>query len=203
LGPKPAITREQITVLLQAMRQGDQSAASKLIPLVYPDLRRLAARLMREERRGHTLQPTALVHEVYIKLIGAIKLDWQDRAHFFAVAARMMRRILADYGRKRGADKRGGSRRKVDLEGLLLAKEQDLDTILTIDSLLSRMEKIDARLCRVVELRYFGGLSEQETAAALGVAAITVEREWKLAKAWLYGELTRGARREPPIVGEN
>ena len=203
MGPKPAITREQITVLLQAMRQGDQSAASKLIPLVYPDLRRLAARLMREERRGHTLQPTALVHEVYIKLIGAIKLDWQDRAHFFAVAARMMRRILADYGRKRGADKRGGSRRKVDLEGLLLAKEQDLDTILTIDSLLSRMEKIDARLCRVVELRYFGGLSEQETAAALGVAAITVEREWKLAKAWLYGELTRGARREPPIVGEN
>jgi len=203
LGPKPAITREQITVLLQAMRQGDQSAASKLIPLVYPDLRRLAARFMREERRGHTLQPTALVHEVYIKLIGAMKLDWQDRAHFFAVAARMMRRILADYGRKRGADKRGGSRRKVDLEGLLLAKEQDLDTILTIDSLLSRMEKIDARLCRVVELRYFGGLSEQETAAALGVAAITVEREWKLAKAWLYGELTRGARREPPIVGEN
>lgn len=203
MGPKPAITREQITVLLQAMRQGDQSAASKLIPLVYPDLRRLAARFMREERRGHTLQPTALVHEVYIKLIGAMKLDWQDRAHFFAVAARMMRRILADYGRKRGADKRGGSRRKVDLEGLLLAKEQDLDTILTIDSLLSRMEKIDARLCRVVELRYFGGLSEQETAAALGVAAITVEREWKLAKAWLYGELTRGARREPPIVGEN
>ncbi len=191
MDPKPSGVPQQITFLLHEMRQGNREAEAKLIALVYPDLRRLAGRFMRAERRGHTLQPTALVHEAYLRLAGAAHRDWQDRVHFFAVAAGMMRRILADHARKRGANKRGGSRLKVDLEEFVLVVGRDADTIIQIDSLLSRLEQIDARLCRVVELRYFGGLTEQETAEALGISAVTVRREWKLAKAWLYGELTR------------
>jgi RNA polymerase sigma-70 factor, ECF subfamily len=173
------------------MRHGNRDAESKLISLLYPHLRRLAARFMRGERRDHTLQPTTLVHEAYLRLTGAAELDWRDRAHFFAVAAGMMRRILADHARKRGASKRGGSRQRVELDEVLVVTGQDPDKILEIDTLLSRLEAMDPRLCRIVEMLYFGGLTEQETAEVLGISAVTVKREWKLAKAWLYEQLTK------------
>ena len=175
------------------MRHGNRDAESRLITLLYPQLRKLAARFLRGERRDHTLQPTTLVHEAYLRLKGAAELDWRDRAHFFAVAASMMRRILADHARKRGASKRGGSRQRVEFDDVLVVTGHDPETILEIDRLLCRLEKIDPRLCRVVELLYFGGLTEQETAEVLGVSAVTVKREWRLAKAWLYEQLTKGA----------
>jgi len=174
------------------MRQGNREAESKLITLLYPHLRRLATHFLRNERRDHTLQPTALIDEAYLRLRGAAERDWQDRAHFLAVAAGMMRRILTDHARKRRAGKRGGLRHKVDLGDALLVTCQDADTILEIDILMSRLKEIDPRLCRVVELRYFGGLTEQETAEVLRISAVTVKREWKLAKAWMYEELTKG-----------
>ncbi len=189
--PKPSVAPGQITHLLCEMRQGDPKARSKLVALLYPDLRRLAAHFMRGERRNHTLQPTALVHEAYLRLAGTAEPDLQGRAHFFALAAGMMRRILADHARKRGADKRGGSREKIDLDRVLLATDQDLDTILEVDVLLTRLEQIDARLCKVAELRYLGGLTEQEVSEVMGISVITVKREWRLAKAWLAEELSK------------
>lgn len=189
---KPIVAPVRITYLLQEMRHGNRDAESKLISLLYPHLRRLAARFLRGERRDHSLQPTALVHEAYLRLRGAVELDWRDRAHFFAVAASMMRRILADHARKRRASKRGGSRQRVELDEVLVVTGQEPDTILEIDSLLSRLEVIDPRLCRIVELLYFGGLTEQETAEVLEISAVTVKREWKLAKAWLYEQLNKG-----------
>jgi RNA polymerase sigma-70 factor (ECF subfamily) len=190
---KPSVAPGQITHLLYEMRQGDREAGSKLMSLLYPDLRRLAAHFMRGERRNHTLQPTALVHEAYLKLARGADPDLQGRAHFFALAAGMMRRILADHARRRGAGKRGGSREKVDLERVLLATGQDLDTVLEIDVLLSRLEQIDARLCKVAELRYLGGLTEQEVSEVMGISIDTVKREWRLAKAWLSEELSKRA----------
>jgi len=188
---KSSAESEQIGSLLRELRLGNRDAESKLIALLYPSLRRLAGRFMRGERRGHTLQATALVNEAYIRLAGAAERDWQDRAHFFAAAGSIMRRILVDYGRRKVASKRGGARRRVDLDELLLAARQDLDTMLLIDGLLSELEQVDPRLCRVVESLYFAGMTDEETAEVLGISPVTVKRDWKLAKAWLYEEITR------------
>ena len=180
----------QITELLQELRAGKDVASSRLIDAVYPELRRIAARCLRAERSDHTLQPTALVNEAYLQLVGQIDKDWQNRAHFFAVAAQVMRRILVDYARKRKANKRGGGQEKVEfVESLVIVKER-LDVVLAIDAALTRLSLLDARQSKVVELRFFGGLTEHEVAEVLGIAIRTVRRDWNVARAWLHGELS-------------
>ncbi len=178
-----------ITHLLKEWSAGDPQALDRLTPLVYEELRHQAARYLRRERRSHTLQTTALIHEAYLRLIDAKDVHWQSRAHFFAIAANLMRRILVDHARRRDADKRGGSRVRVQLdEALAVADEADVD-LLAIDEALDRLAVIDPQQARVVELRFFSGLSVEETAAALGVSPKTVKRDWSVARAWLRREI--------------
>ena len=171
-------------------RKGDEQALAALLPLVYDELRRLAARYMRRERPGQTLQATALVHDAYLRLLRDSHLSWQNRAHFFGIAARSMRQILIERARTRGAAKRGGSRIRVTFEPGLIAAAQapELD-LEALDEALTRLAALDAELARVVEVRFFGGLSIEETAEALNVSPATVKRRWTLAKAWLAREL--------------
>jgi len=178
-----------VTLLLKKLADGNQDAAGELIPVVYDELHRLAVRHLRRERQDHTLQPTALVHEAYIKLVAQRDADWQSRNHFFAVASKLMRRILVDYARQHLRAKRGGGHTKVSLEEVALVSPQRPDGMLAIDESLSRLEKLDERQARIVELRYFGGLTIEEAAQVLGVSPTTIRREWASAKAWLYGEL--------------
>lgn len=178
-----------VTLLLKKLADGNQDAAGELIPVVYDELHRLAVRHLRRERQDHTLQPTALVHEAYIKLVAQRDADWQSRNHFFAVASKLMRRILVDYARQHLRAKRGGGHTRVSLEEVALVSPQRPDGMLAIDESLSRLEKLDERQARIVELRYFGGLTIEEAAQVLGVSPTTVRREWASAKAWLYGEL--------------
>jgi RNA polymerase sigma-70 factor, ECF subfamily len=180
-----------VTSLLKKLADGNQQAADELIPMVYEELHRLAVRHLRRERQDHTLQPTALVHEAYIKLVAQRNADWQSRNHFFAVASNLMRRILVDYARRQLRGKRGGGQTKVSLENAPLISPDRPGAMLAIDESLSRLEKLDARQARIVELRYFGGLTIEEAAQVLGVSPTTVRREWTSAKAWLYGELNR------------
>ncbi len=178
-----------ITALLAEMRSGRKEALAQLLPLVYNELRRLAGRYMRDERRGHTLQPTALVHEAYLRLAGQDRAKWRNRAQFMGIAGRVMRRILVDHARKRHAAKRGGSLVTLDEglgQGSVAAQAEE---ILAVDEALERLDRFDPQQARVVELRYFGGLLEQETAEALGISQSTVEREWAMAKAWLRAQL--------------
>jgi RNA polymerase sigma factor (TIGR02999 family) len=185
----PAPDSREITSLLNQVRKGDQDAANRLMDHLYKQLRQLAAHYMRSERPDHTLQPTALVHEAYLRIFGSQPITWQNRAHFFAVAARQMRRVLVDHARRAGAGKRGGRAVKVTLDeasGLSDKCEEDLGAI---DEVLDRLEKIDARAARVVELRFFSGLTDKETAAVLGVAVGSVRRDWEFARAWLFSEL--------------
>jgi RNA polymerase sigma factor (TIGR02999 family) len=178
-----------VTQLLLAWREGDRSALDRLMPLVYEELRRLAAHYMRGERTGHTLQTTALVNEAYLRLVDHKNIQWQNRTHFFAVASQAMRRVLVDHARSRGYAKRGGGSHRVTFdEGALISHEQDPD-LLALDEALSRLSAIDPRKAQIVELRYFGGLSVEETAEVLKVSAVTVMREWSKAKAWLFREL--------------
>ena len=178
-----------ISHLLKEWNAGDPEALDRLTPLVYEELRRQAARYLRRERPGHTLQTTALIHEAYLRLADAKDVQWQDRAHFFAIAANLMRRILVDHARRRDADKRGGSQVRVQLdEALALANESEVD-LLAVDEALNRLAAIDPQQARVVELRFFSGLSVEETAAALGVSATTVKRDWRVARAWLRREI--------------
>ena len=178
-----------ITHLLKEWSDGDRQALDKLTPLVYEELRHQAARYLRRERRGHTLQTTALIHEAYLRLIDAKDVHWQSRAHVFAIAAILMRRILVEHARRRDADKRGGSHVRVQLdEALAVADETDVD-LLAIDEALERLAAIDPQQARVVELRFFSGLSVEETAAALGVSPKTVKRDWSVARAWLRREI--------------
>jgi RNA polymerase sigma factor (TIGR02999 family) len=185
-----------VATMIDNARQGDEQALAALLPLVYDELRRLAARYMRRERPGQTLQATALVHDAYLRLLRDSHLSWQNRAHFFGIAARSMRQILIERARTRGAAKRGGSRIRVTFEpGLIAAAaapELDLEAL---DEALTRLAAIDPELARVVEVRFFGGLSIEETAEALNVSPATVKRRWTLAKAWLAREL-RG--KNPP-----
>jgi RNA polymerase sigma factor (TIGR02999 family) len=186
--PAPDVTR-----LLLAWREGDAAALERLLPLVYGELHRLAHGRMLGERPGQTLQTTALVHEAYVRLVDGTQVPWNNRAHFFAVCARLMRRILVDRARARGSHKRGGEVRHVAFEDWLGAQPaQDVD-MLALDEALTRLAASDARKGKVVELRYFGGLTEEETAAVLGVSPETIRRDWKVARLWLLHELKGGA----------
>jgi RNA polymerase sigma-70 factor, ECF subfamily len=182
-----------ITVLLSELRAGNRSAESKLMPLVYSELRRVARRYMRSERPDHTLEPTALVHEAYLRLVGQREINWQNRAHFFGVAAQLMRRILVDHARARKAEKRGGHEPRLALdEGLAFTEEKSAE-LLALDEALTRLSQRDPRLGRAVELRFFAGLSEEEAAEVLGISTRTVKRDWQTARAWLYKEIRKGA----------
>ncbi len=179
----------EVSQLLLAWGRGDQEALERLTPLVYTELRRLASRQLRRERPDHTLQTTALVHEAYLALVDQRQANWQNRAQFFAIAAQLMRRILVDYARSHRAAKRGGDYLKVSLdEAIALAEEKSAD-LLALDEALVRLADLDPQQSRVVELRVFGGLSVEETAAALGISPRTVKREWSMAKAWLHQQL--------------
>ena len=187
--PAPA---GEVTRLLRAWRQGDQDALERLIPLVYQELHRMAERYLRRERQGHTLQPTAVVNEAYLRLIGRRRVDWQDRAHFFAVAAQSMRRILVEHARHRDAKKRGGQGTRYLLDTVVITEPRAVDLI-AMDNALVKLAALDLEQGRVVELRFFGGLTEGETAEVLGVSAPTVHRKWLLAKAFLHRELSGSA----------
>lgn len=180
-----------VTRLLAELRSGDQDAAVRLIPLIYEELHRIAGAQMRRERPGHTLQATALVNEAYVRLLGAPAMEWQNRAHFFAVAARSMRRVLLDYARQRHAGKRGGEgAQKVDLDAELLIASDRLEDVIVLDEILDRLAEMDPEQARIVELRFFAGLSVEETAEVINASPRTVKREWRLAKAWLERELS-------------
>jgi RNA polymerase sigma factor (TIGR02999 family) len=178
-----------VTQLLQEWRGGDREALDRLVPLVYEELRLQAARYLRRERPGHTLQTSALINEAYLRLVDAQDVPWQSRAHFFAVAANLMRRILVDHARRKRAGKRGGADVRLPLdEAMGVAGGQQVDLI-ALDEALEMLAALDPQQARVVELRFFTGLSVEETAEALGVSPRTVKRDWGMARAWLYGEL--------------
>ena len=190
--PVGASSPGQVTALLRAWSDGDQRALAQLLPLVEAELRRLARIYMGRERRGHTLQPTALVNEAFLRLADARGLRWQDRAHFLGISARLMRRVLVDHARAHGYQKRGGGAQRVTLhEALLASPGQSLD-ILALDRALEALAAVDERKSRVVELRFFGGLSVEETAEALHLSSDTIKRDWRLAKLWLLRELEGG-----------
>jgi RNA polymerase sigma factor (TIGR02999 family) len=184
----------EITGLLRAWNGGDEVALQRLTDLVYQDLHRAAHRYMRGERAPHTLQTTALIHEVYFRLIGAQQISWQGRTHFLAVCARLMRRILIDFARERTSHKRGGGAVHVSFDEALTVSSQPDPRLLAIDEALTSLAAVDPRKAQVVELRFFGGLTVEETAEALGVSYRTVMRDWELAKTWLLRETCRGGR---------
>ena len=180
----------EITQLLKAHSAGDAEALDALLPLVYDELRQMAHRRMQQERAGHTFSTTALVHEAYLELVDLDRIDWEDRSHFFALAARVMRHVLVDYAVKRTAEKRGGDRDRVPLREKDVADAVNLNDVLAIHQALRRLEEIDERQVRVVECRFFGGLTIDETAEALDISPATVGRDWRVARAWLNRELT-------------
>jgi len=177
-----------VTQLLQAMTSGDPAAADRLLPLVYAELHRLAASYMRRERQDHTLQPTALINEAYLRLAGE-DVDWQNREHFIGVAANVMRRVPVDYARAHKAEMRGGGLRRVELgEGVAISEERSAE-VLSLDEALTRLVELNPRQARVVELRYFGGLSVEQIASILAIAPRSVKRDWALARIWLFNQL--------------
>ena len=181
----------EVTGLLLAWRQGDAAALDRLVPLVYDDLRRVARRHLRREPPGHALQPTALVHEVYLRLVDVDRMTLESRTHFLAVSARLMRQILVDHARRQRADKRGGGATVISLDEVAAAAAQTPSVdVLALDEALDALSSFDARQCRVVELRFFAGLNIPEAADALGVSTATIEREWAMAKAWLHRRLS-------------
>jgi RNA polymerase sigma factor (TIGR02999 family) len=184
----------EVTELLLDWGNGDKAALDKLLPAVYQELRRLARYYMRRERAGHTLQTSALVNEAYLRLVDYKQVRWQNRAHFYAVAAQAMRRILVDYARAHRATKRGSGGQKVSLDEAAIMSEERAEELLALDNALSRLEQLDERKCRIVEMRYIGGLSVEEVAEVVGISARTVEREWRAAKAWLYRAISKGSR---------
>ncbi len=183
----------EITQLLRAWSEGDQTALGKLSALAQAELRRLARRYLAGERPGHTLQATALINEVWLRLIDWKNVSWQNRAHFFAISAQLMRRILVDYARRRPHINRVGDARQVSLDQALEFSTERSSTLVALDDALNALAALDPRKVRIVELRFFGGLSEEETAEVLGVSSKTVQREWIKAKAWLYSELGGGS----------
>jgi RNA polymerase sigma factor (TIGR02999 family) len=187
---------QDVTRLLKDWCQGDQAALDRLMPLVHDELHRLAHRYMARERVGHTLQTTALVNEAYLRLVDASQVEWQNRAHFFAISANLMRRILVDFARSRGYRKRGGNVHKVELdEGRIASPRQSADLV-ALDDALDALAAIDPRQAQVVEMRFFGGLGEEEAAEVLGVSSRTVKRDWAMAKAWLARELKRAEKND-------
>lgn len=190
------VSPNQITRLLQAWGSGDEAALGQLMPLVYNELHRLAQRYMASEQSGHPLQTTALVHEVYLQLVDVQNVDWQNRAHFYALCARLMRRILIDFARSRNYQKRGGQFAHIELEEAATVSAVVGNELLAVDEALKLLATVDARKSEVVELRFFGGLTVEEIAATLKVSPETVMRDWKLAKAWLLRELSKKDRHE-------
>ncbi len=180
-----------ITQLLVNWRNGDKAAMEQLMPIVYDELRRLASSLFRRERVNHTLQPTALVNEAFLHLVGQSEVSWQNRAHFFSAAAQLMRHILVDHARAHNAAKRGGGELRVSLKEEMAATEQREVDLIALDAALDELASLDPQQSRIVEMRFFGGLSVEETAEVLAVSPATVKREWSTAKAWLYRQMKR------------
>ena len=191
-------TSQELSRLLIAWRDGDQDALSRIMPLVYDELRHLAHRYVRQQPNEQTLQTTALVHEAYLRLAGRNEVDWQSRAHFFAVCAQVMRNLLIDRARARQAIKRGGGAKMVEFDEASVADERQDEQLLELNSALEKLAKVDVRKSRIVEMRYFGGMSAQEIATALGTSAVTIKREWLKARAWLYREIAP----DENVVGE-
>ena len=192
MGREPGVAESgEISALLQAWAGGDKAALDRLTPIVYNELRRIARRHLRSERAGHTLETTALVNEAYLRLVDCERMRWQDRAHFFAVSAQMMRRILVDHARRRGYLKRGAAVAHVSLEEAARVSPRPEADLVALDDAMQAFERLDPRKARVVELRFFGGLSVEETAEVLQVSNMTVMRDWNSAKAWLRREITR------------
>ena len=183
------LSSTDVTALLVQLSKGDKSVIERLMPLVYDELHRRAAGYMRKERANHTLQPTALVHEAYLKLVQQRESNWKNRAHFLAVAAQLMRRILIDHARARLSAKRGGEAELVSLDEAFQFRTDTPAGLLSVDDALTKLEKLDPRQGRIVEMRFYGGLTVDETAEVLSVSSRTVEREWTLARAWLYAQL--------------
>jgi|SRR5215471_8289291 len=181
----------EITRLLTEVTNGNRQAVNQLIPLVYSELRKMARRYLSRERRDHTLQPTALVHEAYLKLVDQPGSGWRNRAHFFAVAAQVMRHILIDYARKRDAEKRGGGAGKLSLDVFDAIDKEQYPQLIVLDEVLTRLQESDPRQGRIVELRFFGGLTEEEISEVIGISVRTVKRDWRVARAWLYREMTK------------
>lgn len=189
-------TRHDVTALLDEWSRGDRAALGRLLPLVYAELREIAARQLGRERAGHTLQPTALVHEAYLRLVGQRQVDWQNRAHFFGVSAQIMRRILVDHARRHAAGKRGDGAQRISIDDARETPAAVEMPLITLDHALARLEKVDADLAKIVELRAFGGLTIEEAAHVLNVSPSTAKRDWRTARAWLNREIgaadTRG-----------
>jgi RNA polymerase sigma factor (TIGR02999 family) len=185
---RTAVSPDGVTALLQAWSGGDRDALEKLMPLVYDALRQLAAGHLRSERRDHTLQPTALVHEAYLRLVRQERVSWQNRAHFFAIAARIMRRVLVDHARRRQAGKRDGATLRLSTVGFEPLAGRDVE-LMALDGALDRLERLDPDQAKIVELRFFGGLTVEETALVAGISAATVKREWQTARAFLRHEM--------------
>jgi len=185
---QPATT-DQITQLLADWSDGDKSALDRLTPLIYEELRRLAHHYMRRERPGHTLQTTALVNEAYVRLINRKNIDWQNRDHFFAIAAQLMRTILVDHARRHGYSKRGGGARRISLNEAAVVSQDRTAEVVELDEALTRLAVFDPQQSRIVELRFFGGLTIKQTADVLGLSPATIKREWSTARAWLFREL--------------
>jgi RNA polymerase sigma factor (TIGR02999 family) len=194
---------KEVSLLLRAWRGGDRAAFDKLVPLVHDELHHLAHRYMARERAGHTLQTTALLNEACIRLIDVKQVEWRDRAHFFAISANLMRRILVDYARSRGYKKRGGDLKKAPLDERVLVSSMPSPDLLELDDALNALAQFDARKARVVELRFFGGLDVDETAEVLKVSPDTVKRDWRLAKAWLLCELSDRGKDETGAVARS
>jgi RNA polymerase sigma factor (TIGR02999 family) len=186
-----------VTRILNAIEQGDAKATDELLPLVYEELRLLAAQKLSHEPPGQTLQATALVHEAYLRLVGDSSASWQGRAHFFAAAAEAMRRLLIENARRKGRLKRGAGRQRVDLEAVSLAIDTPADDLIALDEAFARLRQEDPEAAEVVKLSYFGGLTLEETAEALGISRRTAQRYWAFARAWLYDEMTRGDEGSP------
>ncbi len=184
-----ALSQQKVTQLLAAWGDGDQAARDELMPLVYGELRRMARQCLSRERPGHTLQTSALINEAYLRLVDQQDIRWQGRAHFYGIAARLMRQILVDYARRRGYAKRGGDVRRVPLDEAMVVSEERAAEVVALDDALKSLAEIDPRKSQVVELRFFGGLSIEEAAEVLGVSEGTVRRDWALAKAWLHNAI--------------
>jgi RNA polymerase sigma factor (TIGR02999 family) len=182
--------REDVTQVLEQLKGGDRRAADKLLPMVYDEFRALARHYLAQERANHTLQPTALVHEAYMKLVDQTRVDWQGKSHFFAVAAQAMRRILVDHARSRQRDKRGGGRARVVLDEAVALSPQKDEDVIALDEALEKLAQLDPRQAKVVELRFFGGLTIKETAELMAMSEMTVRREWMTAKRWLQEEMS-------------
>lgn len=195
IGARPSTPQpNDITQMLSSWRQGDETAAARLMPLVYDELRKLAGRYMRRERASHTLQATAVVHEAYLRMVGQSDPQWENRTHFFAMAAQVMRHLLVDHARSRNFRKRGGGLRKVSLDQALEVGSDPPENLLELDDALTRLAALDPRKARIVELRFFGGMSVEEVASLLDLSTATIVNETRAARAWLFADLSDSAR---------